>query len=114
MLDHICHHVYNAHFAYGARLQTNAYFVVATEAFDDTGLPHTLEHLTFLGSKSYPYKGVLDNLASRTGAYGTSAWTGVDHTAYTITCAGSEGLQMLPIFFGSYSPPYIDSSRVRH
>lgn len=37
----------------------NGYFVLATEAFDDKGLPHTLEHFVFLGSEDYPYKGVL-------------------------------------------------------
>lgn len=57
---------------------TNAYFTVATEIFDDTGRPHTLEHLIFLGSKSYPYKGVLDNLANRAGGDGTNAWTADD------------------------------------
>lgn len=48
----------------------------ATEAFDDDGLPHTLEHLIFLGSEQYPYKGVLDLLANRCLASGTNAWTG--------------------------------------
>lgn len=28
----------------------------ATEAHDDDGLPHTLEHLVFMGSEKYPYK----------------------------------------------------------
>ncbi|KAJ9111193.1 hypothetical protein QFC20_002687 [Naganishia adeliensis] len=78
---------------------TNAYFVVATEIFDDSGRPHTLEHLVFLGSKSFPYKGVLDSLANRAGGDGTNAWTADDHTAYTISTAGSEGfLNMLPIY----------------
>ncbi len=36
----------------------NAYLCLATEAFDDDGLPHTLEHLIFLGSEDYPYKEV--------------------------------------------------------
>ena len=36
----------------------NGYFCLATEAQDDDGLPHTLEHLIFLGSHDYPYKGV--------------------------------------------------------
>ena len=48
----------------------------ATEAYDDDGLPHTLEHLIFLGSEQYPYKGVLDLLANRCLASGTNAWTG--------------------------------------
>jgi hypothetical protein len=57
---------------------TNGHFVVASEIFDDTGRPHTLEHLVFLGSKSYPYKGVLDQLANRAGSNGTNAWTDTD------------------------------------
>lgn len=65
----------------------------------DDGLPHTLEHLVFLGSKTHPHKGVLDKLANRCMADGTNAWTATDHTAYTLSTAGSEGaLNLLPIF----------------
>nr|CAD7430731.1 unnamed protein product [Timema monikensis] len=71
----------------------------ATEAHDDDGLPHTLEHLIFLGSESYPFKGVLDLLANRCLASGTNAWTDTDHTCYTMTTAGSEGfLSLMPIY----------------
>lgn len=35
---------------------SNILLITATEAFDDDGLPHTLEHLVFLGSEKYPYK----------------------------------------------------------
>ncbi|XP_055692741.1 uncharacterized protein C05D11.1-like [Lutzomyia longipalpis] len=77
----------------------NGYFALATEANDDDGLPHTLEHLIFLGSELYPYKGVLDLLANRCLASGTNAWTDTDHTCYTMTTAGSDGfLELLPIF----------------
>lgn len=48
----------------------------ATRATDDDGLPHTLEHLIFMGSEDYPYKGVLDILANKCFASGTNAWTG--------------------------------------
>lgn len=72
---------------------------LATEAHDDDGLPHTLEHLIFLGSERYPYKGILDLLANRCLAHGTNAWTDTDHTCYTIYTAGSEGmLTLLPIY----------------
>jgi Zn-dependent M16 (insulinase) family peptidase len=37
----------------------NAYITVATETRDDRGCPHTLEHLVFLGSEEYPYKGTV-------------------------------------------------------
>lgn len=74
------------------------YFTLATEIFDDSGAPHTLEHLVFMGSKSYKYKGVLDKLATR--AYSnTNAWTATDHTAYTLDTAGWEGFaQILPVY----------------
>lgn len=73
--------------------------MLATEAHDDDGLPHTLEHLIFLGSELYPYKGVLDLLANRCLASGTNAWTDTDHTCYTMTTAGKDGfLELLPIY----------------
>lgn len=62
----------------------NGYFSVHTEAFDDCGEPHTLEHLIFMGSKNYPYKGVLDLLANQCLAQGTNAWTDTDNTTYTV------------------------------
>ncbi|CAH2104836.1 unnamed protein product [Euphydryas editha] len=75
------------------------FFCLATEAHDDDGLPHTLEHLIFLGSERYPYKGILDLLANRCLAHGTNAWTDVDHTCYTIHTAGDAGmLTLLPIY----------------
>jgi len=77
----------------------DGYLVLATEAHDDDGLPHTLEHLVFMGSEDYPYKGVLDLLANRCLASGTNAWTDTDHTAYTMTTAGGGGFKnLLPIY----------------
>lgn len=77
----------------------NGYFCLATEAHDDDGLPHTLEHLVFLGSEDYPYKGVLDLLANRCLASGTNAATQIDSTFYTMITAGSEGfLSLMPIY----------------
>ena len=65
----------------------------------DDGLPHTLEHLVFLGSQTHPHKGILDKLANRCMADGTNAWTATDHTAYTLSTAGSEGaINLMPIF----------------
>ena len=77
---------------------TNAYFTVATEIFDDTGRPHTLEHLVFLGSKDYPYKGVLDNLANRAGGDGTNAWTADDRKAsFPMACRNYVSLSDLSV-----------------
>ena len=78
--------------------KVNGYFTLATEILDDSGSPHTLEHLVFMGSKSYQYKGLLDKLSSR--AYSmTNAWTATDHTAYTLDTAGWDGFaQVLPVY----------------
>lgn len=76
----------------------NGYFAVATEIEDDSGCPHTLEHLVFMGSKKFPYKGLLDSLGNRFFS-STNAWTAVDQTVYTLTTAGWEGFKtLLPIY----------------
>ncbi|KAI0348495.1 hypothetical protein BDW22DRAFT_1404375 [Trametopsis cervina] len=86
------------HLDYNAPI-VNGYFVVNTEIFDDSGCPHTLEHLVFMGSEKYPYKGIIDHLANRGFSNGTNAWTDTDHTAYTVSTAGEQGfLQILPIY----------------
>ena len=77
----------------------SAYIVVPTQCSDDRGLPHTLEHLVFCGSRSVPHRGYLDHLALRCLTNGTNAWTADDHTAYTATTAGAVGLyRLLPVF----------------
>ncbi|KAK7058884.1 hypothetical protein VNI00_001508 [Paramarasmius palmivorus] len=86
------------HLDYEAPL-VSGYFVVATEIFNDSGCPHTLEHLVFMGSQKYPYKGIIDHFANRGFSNGTNAWTDNDHTAYTVVTAGEQGfLQLLPIY----------------
>ncbi|RLV92941.1 Uncharacterized protein JA1_002867 [Spathaspora sp. JA1] len=76
----------------------NGYFAVATEIDNNSGCPHTLEHLIFMGSKKYPYKGLLDNLGNRLYS-STNAWTSVDQTVYTLTTAGWQGFKtLLPIY----------------
>ncbi|CAK9442357.1 uncharacterized protein LODBEIA_P61000 [Lodderomyces beijingensis] len=76
----------------------NGYFAVATEIEDNSGCPHTLEHLIFMGSKKFPYKGLLDALGNRLYS-STNAWTAVDQTVYTLTTAGWDGFKtLLPIY----------------
>ncbi|GIX62654.1 metalloprotease 1-related protein, putative [Babesia caballi] len=77
----------------------SSFYVVPTRPENHEGLPHTLEHLVFLGSAKYPERGTLDQLASRALAMGTNAWTDVDQTVYTISTAGIEGtLKILPVY----------------
>ncbi|EMF10055.1 uncharacterized protein SEPMUDRAFT_158247 [Sphaerulina musiva SO2202] len=73
-------------------------FALATEINDDSGSPHTLEHLVFMGSKSYKYTGLLDRLSSRAFST-TNAGTATDYTSYSLNTAGWEGFaQILPVY----------------
>ncbi len=87
------------------------YFSLATEAFDDDGLPHTLEHMIFLGSEDYPYSGILDLLANKVYAAGTNAWTATDNTTYTLSTVEKQGfLQLLPIYLDHIFYPLLKES----
>lgn len=78
----------------------HGYFAVASEINNDSGCPHTLEHLIFMGSKKYPFKGLLDTVGNRLFS-NTNAWTDTDQTVYTLVTAGWEG-------FNSLLPVYLD------
>lgn len=74
------------------------YFALGTECITDSGAPHTLEHLIFMGSQKYPYKGLLDT-AGNLCMSSTNAWTATDHTAYSLTTAGWKGFaKLLPVY----------------
>lgn len=87
-------------------------FALATEIHDDSAAPHSLEHMCFMGSKSYHYKGLLDKLAAR--AYGrANAWTDTDWTWYQLDTAGWTGFaQALPVYLeGLLLPLLTDAAR---
>lgn len=85
-------------------------FTLATEIYDDSGAPHTLEHLCFMGSKTYRYKSFLDKLATR-GYSDTNAWTATDYTEYTLDSAGWEGFaQILPVYLEHIIVPTLTDS----
>ncbi|AAS53705.1 AFR334Wp [Eremothecium gossypii ATCC 10895] len=74
------------------------YFVVGTECCNDSGVPHTLEHLIFMGSQRYPRKGLLDTAGGITMST-TNAYTASDHTAYELVSAGWLGFKkLLPVY----------------
>ncbi|VDN02800.1 unnamed protein product [Thelazia callipaeda] len=86
--------------------------VFVTEALDDDGLPHTLEHLTFMGSEKYPYKGVLDLVANQCLASGTNAFTDQDHTGYELTTVGSQGFfKILPMYLDHLLSPSLTDAQ---
>ncbi|KAL3229795.1 hypothetical protein RNJ44_01931 [Nakaseomyces bracarensis] len=81
------------------------YFAVATECPNDSGVPHTLEHLLFMGSKKYPYKGLLDTVGNLCMS-STNAWTATDQTVYTLTSAGWKGFKkLLPVYLDHLLSP---------
>uniref|UniRef100_A0A8R1TZL4 Uncharacterized protein n=1 Tax=Onchocerca volvulus TaxID=6282 RepID=A0A8R1TZL4_ONCVO len=83
-----------------------------TETLDNDGLPHTLEHLVFMGSEKYPYKGVLDLIANRCMASGTNAFTAQDHTGYELITVGSQGfLKVLPIYLDHLLSPTLTDAQ---
>uniref|UniRef100_A0A915MEI2 P-loop containing nucleoside triphosphate hydrolase protein n=1 Tax=Meloidogyne javanica TaxID=6303 RepID=A0A915MEI2_MELJA len=88
------------------------YKTLFTETTTNDGLPHTLEHLVFMGSINYPYKGFLDVIANRCLASGTNATTDQDNTTYTLTTAGYAGfLKTLPIFLDHLLSPLLTDSQ---
>lgn len=87
----------------------SATIIVGTEPVSHAGHPHTLEHIVFLGSKKYPDRGYLDNLACRCLSDGTNAWTDDEYTAYTATTAGLDGfLHLLPCYLDHIMRPNIN------
>lgn len=85
--------------------------VVRTEIFDSSGVPHTLEHLSFEGSKRYPQPGLLDAIANRLFAPGTNAATDVDNTTYTCESASAEGLlKIMTVFLDHLFFPIFDDA----
>ncbi|KAG0052271.1 hypothetical protein BGZ83_002776 [Gryganskiella cystojenkinii] len=95
------HHATSMRFVFVAIAgpQATATIIVPTVVKDSRGLPHTLEHLVFCGSKNYPNRGYLDSLANRCLSTGTNAYTTEDYTGYTIATAGRDGMaEILPVF----------------
>ncbi|PVV04925.1 hypothetical protein BB560_000557 [Smittium megazygosporum] len=86
--------------------------LVPTLAENDKGLPHTLEHLIFCGSKNFPIRGYLDAKASINLSEGTNAYTAPDHTLYTLTTAGEEALlNTLPAFLDGVLNPLLSDDQ---
>ena len=85
----------------------SASVVVPTEpeCGDTRGLPHCLEHLVFLGTRTEP-RGLLDTFAVRCLTPGTNAFTAEDHTEFTVTGAGAAGVcRLLPHFLAHIFAP---------
>ncbi|KAJ2160798.1 hypothetical protein GGF46_001986 [Coemansia sp. RSA 552] len=81
---------------------------VPTFSPNDKGLPHTLEHLVFCGSKRYPQCGYIDALANCNLAQGTNAWTYEDATCYTLSAASEDAIaNVLPVYLDHVLNPLL-------
>ncbi|KAJ2783824.1 hypothetical protein H4R18_001499 [Coemansia javaensis] len=81
---------------------------VPTVAPNNKGVPHTLEHLVFCGSRRFPHRGYLDSLANCNLAHGTNAWTSYDHTCYTLSAASEEAVaNVLPAYLDHVLSPLL-------
>ncbi|KAL0206576.1 hypothetical protein P9112_001883 [Eukaryota sp. TZLM1-RC] len=79
----------------------------------DSGIPHCLEHLVFLGSEHFKHKGTLDKIATLSLSDGTNAHTFIDQTVYSCVCAGNEGiLQLLPVYIDHLFRPTITHEKM--
>ncbi|GAA5946474.1 hypothetical protein JCM3765_000259 [Sporobolomyces pararoseus] len=84
---------------------------VVTEIFDDSGCPHTKEHLTFTASENFPYSAVLFNIAGRLLSNDINAETSVDSTTYTFNSASAEGmLEIVPVYLDHIFFPLLTES----
>jgi len=81
---------------------------VQTRPSDDTGCPHTLEHLIFMGSEKYPQQGYLDHIASQCYSLGTNATTYRDMTTYELTTVNAQSINtLLPIYLDHVFNPLL-------
>ncbi|KAJ2758934.1 hypothetical protein H4S06_002472, partial [Coemansia sp. BCRC 34490] len=81
---------------------------VPTASTNDKGIPHTLEHLVFSGSKRYPTRGYMDALAAHNYSVGINAWTSVDHTCYTLAAAAEDAVaNVLPVYLDHILNPLL-------
>ncbi|KAJ2607921.1 hypothetical protein EV177_005248 [Coemansia sp. RSA 1804] len=84
---------------------------VPTAVTDNKGLPHTLEHLVFCGSKCYPTSGYLGVLATHNYSVGTNAWTRNDCTCYTFSASAEDGVaNVLPVFLDHVLNPILSDA----
>ncbi|KAJ2760929.1 hypothetical protein H4S06_001473 [Coemansia sp. BCRC 34490] len=81
---------------------------VPTVAPNNKGLPHTLEHLVFCGSKRHPIRGYIDVLAAYNYSIGTNACTTDDYTCYTLDAAAEDAVaNVLPVFLDHVLNPLL-------
>lgn len=79
-----------------------------TPAFDNTGIPHILEHCIYSGSKDYPSLNVLSKIKRETFCTHINAITGIDKTNYQYSTLSKNDLwNVMKIYFDILFNPLV-------
>ena len=80
-----------------------------TQAIDNSGSPHVLEHLTLHGSKKYPIRSVFMELMKRSFATFMNAFTSAEWTAYPFSSTNDKDFfNVLDVYLDSIFHPLLD------
>uniref|UniRef100_A0A914MZT6 Peptidase M16 N-terminal domain-containing protein n=1 Tax=Meloidogyne incognita TaxID=6306 RepID=A0A914MZT6_MELIC len=91
----------------GPIIRANFNFV--TEASDDSGIPHMLEHCIFYGCQLHNGKGILDIASNLNYVVDTNASTTQDSTSYYFDCANFTGfINAFKLFFEHLLSPLLE------
>uniref|UniRef100_A0A914MCM6 Peptidase M16 N-terminal domain-containing protein n=1 Tax=Meloidogyne incognita TaxID=6306 RepID=A0A914MCM6_MELIC len=91
----------------GPIIRANFHFV--TEASDDSGIPHMLEHCIFYGCRLHNGKGILDIASNLNYVVDTNASTTQDSTSYYFDCANFTGfINAFKLFFEHLMSPMLE------
>uniref|UniRef100_A0A914LBR5 Peptidase M16 N-terminal domain-containing protein n=1 Tax=Meloidogyne incognita TaxID=6306 RepID=A0A914LBR5_MELIC len=84
-----------------------AQILFATEASDDRGIGHMVEHLVFMRSEKYPYKGFLDTVLNLCySPEKSNATTSHDNTRFDFSSIGTNSLlKVLEVYFDNLLAP---------
>lgn len=94
-----------AQYLHVAREDPNNLFSInfKTLPYDDTGLPHILEHVTLCGSERYPVRDPFFKMTPRSMANFMNAFTSADYTSFPFATTNKQDFQNL-------SSVYLDST----
>ncbi|XP_028046617.1 uncharacterized protein C05D11.1 isoform X2 [Monomorium pharaonis] len=77
----------------------NCHFALATEVFNDDGLPEAVAQLVFMGSEEYPYVNLLNRWSHKCFSCDPEVHTFQDYTCYTMKASESKGFfSLLPVY----------------
>ena len=90
----------------------NKFFTIGfrTIPMDSMGTPHILEHSVLCGSKKFPVKGILPELAKGSMCTFRNAWTSSDWTAYPVgSCNDKDFKNLVNVYMDAVFHPLVTS-----